>query len=110
MAKVATRALDALMARRADAKKRLGSDDPLLLATVMHENLTAEECKLAALKLEGIRVLPLEKNMARGPAGDVNQFPQMVKYWLSPQGPYAKLPVEQWMDLFKTTAAVVGHA
>src|SRR5262249_14319087 len=44
----ATRALDTLMARRSESKKRLGSDDPLLLATVMQEMLTADEAKKAS--------------------------------------------------------------
>ncbi len=105
----ATRALDALMARRADAKKRIGSDDPLLLATVIHESLGKEEYDGVASKLDGIRLLPLEKHLVRTPKGDVNQFQQMVKYWCSPAGPYARLPVEQWADLFKA-AAPAGNA
>jgi intracellular multiplication protein IcmJ len=110
MAAVAARALDVLMARRSDAKKRLGSDDPLMLTTIMHENLTEDECKVAARKLDGIRVLPLDKLMVRGPKGDVNQFPRMVQYWLSPEGPFAKLPVDKWADMFKAATAAAGHA
>jgi hypothetical protein len=102
--------LDTLMARRADAKKRLGIDDPLILATVMHEMLNDQESHEASAKLEGIRVMPLEKHMVRGPSGDVNQFPQILKYWLSQKGPYARLPVEKWAELFKKATAAVGHA
>ena len=36
------------------AKKRLGSDDPLLLATVLHENLTEAERDAATQKLDGV--------------------------------------------------------
>lgn len=82
-AEAATKALDALTARRAEAKKRLGSDDPLLLATVMIETLNDAEYKAAAKKLEGIRYLPTDKHMARSPQGDVNQFPAMLEYWQS---------------------------
>jgi len=111
LATAATRAFDALIVRRSDAKKRLGSDDPLLLATVMHESLTDEEYEAASVKLEGIRFLPFDKHFVRTAKGDVNQFPQLVKYWRSPQGPYARLPVEQWVDLFKTaTTPAAGHA
>ena len=110
MAAAAQRALDTLLARRADAKKRLGSDDPLLLATIMHESLTADERPKAATKLEGIRLFPLDKQVVRGPKGELNQFPQMVKYWASPEGPFASFPVEKWEDMYKTAMAATGHA
>lgn len=107
---VATRALDALQARRAEAKKRLGSDDPLLLATVMHEMLTMDELSKTTPKLEGIRLLPPDKHIMRSAAGDVNQFPQIVKYWCSPEGPYAKLPVQKWLEMFKAASSKIGNA
>jgi len=106
----ATRTLDALMARRADAKKRIGSDDPLLLATVVHESLSSEEFNAVEGKLDGIRLLALEKHLVRTPKGESNQFQQMIKYWTSPGGPYARLPVEQWADLFKAASPAVGNA
>lgn len=109
LSETATRALDALTSRRAEAKKRLGSDDPLLLATVMQEMLTADDVAKTAAKIEGIRLLPPDKHLMRTPSGDVNQFPQIVKYWRSPEGPYAKLPVESWVEMFKTAAAKTGH-
>lgn len=110
MADAATRALEALTARRAEAKKRLGSDDPLLLATVMHESLTDEENQQAAQKLEGIRLLPLDKYLVRGSKGDVNQFPQLVKYWTSSEGPFASMPVAEWDKMLTAASAVVGRA
>ena len=110
MATAATRALDSLMARRVEAKKRLGSDDPLLLATVMHESLTDEEYTQSARKLDGIRLLPLDKHLVRTHTGNTNQFPQMLKFWQSPAGPYAKFPLEKWADIFKTANATAGHA
>jgi len=110
LADAAARTLEALTARRADAKKRLGSDDPLLLATAMHESLTDEEYSQATARLEGIRLLPLEKRLVRTHKGDINQFPQMVKYWCSPGGPYARLPVQQWAELFKMITPAAGHA
>lgn len=106
----ATRTADALMARRAEAKKRLGSDDPLLLATVMQESLTDDEYEATIEKINGIRLFPLDKHLVRTAHGDVNQFPQMVKFWSSETGPYAKLPTDQWADLFKTTTSKIGHA
>lgn len=101
MAAAATQAFDLLMGRRAEAKKRLGSDDPLLLATILRENLTADEALQASVKLEGLRLMPLDKHLVRGDKGDVNQFPEIVKYWCSAGGPYASLPVGEWAEMFK---------
>ena len=104
-ADAATRALDALMSRRTEAKKRLGSDDPMLLATVLHENLTESERAEAIRKLEGVRLMPLDKHMVRGRNGDTNGFPQIVKFWRSPSGPFASVPTSEWQALFAKVAA-----
>jgi len=105
MADIAVRALDALMARRTEAKKRLGSDDPLLLATILHENLTDGERAAAIPKLDGIRLMPLDKYMVRGKESDINAFPQMIKFWRSAQGPFATLPTDKWQEMFEKVAA-----
>ncbi len=106
----ATRAIDSLTARRAEAKKRLGIDDPILLATILHESLTDGERKEAVQKLDGIRLLPSDKYWIRGASGDVNQFSTMAKYWRSSEGPYAKTPVTSWSDMFKMATTAAGHA
>jgi intracellular multiplication protein IcmJ len=106
----ASRALDALTARRAEAKKRLGSDDPMLLATIMHEALSAGEQKQAADKLKGVRLLPGDKHMVRTARGDANHFPLMIAYWRSPNGPFGKKPPSGWAELFKRAASAAGHA
>ena len=105
MADVATRALDALMLRRTDAKKRLGSDDPLLLATIMHENLNDAERDAVAEKLGGIRLMPLDKYIVRTKTGDTNGFPRILKFWRSPEGPFGALPTGEWQALLTKIAA-----
>jgi intracellular multiplication protein IcmJ len=100
MALTAERALDALMARKTEAKKRLGSEDPLLLSAVLTEHLSDKERAVATGKLDGIRLLPLDKHMVRSRSGDINGFPQIVKFWRSDRGPFAKLPADSWKDLF----------
>jgi len=111
LAVAATRTLDGLVARRADAKKRLGSDDPLLLATVMHEMLDDKEYARAASKLDGVRLMPLNKHLMRtGKGALIDQFPQILKYWGSSAGPYGRLPVDSWAELLKTASGAVGHA
>ena len=103
---VAQRTLDALMARRSEAKKRIGTDEPLLLATVMHEALAKEDFSTISHKLDGFRLLSLDRHLVRTAKGESNQFREMVKYWCSPEGPYANLPVDKWSELFKTATAV----
>jgi intracellular multiplication protein IcmJ len=110
VAELANRALDALMARRSEAKKRLGSDDPLLLATVMHEVLTDDEIATGMAKIDGIRLLPLDKHLVRSRQGDVNHFPTIVKYWCSPEGPFAHQTPDLWAESFKAAAAKAGNA
>lgn len=104
MAKAAGRALDALMARRGEARKRLGSDDPLVLATVMFENLNQTERDAAARKLDGVRFLPLDRHMVRGKNGEFNGFPQMIEFWRSHEGPYADMSAPAWKALLAKVA------
>jgi intracellular multiplication protein IcmJ len=108
LAATAGRVLEVLTSRRTEAKKRLGSDDPLLLATVLHESLTESEYAQRAPKLEGIRLMPLDRLTMRSRAGDENVFPQVVKYWRSSGGPFGKLPEEKWTSLFESVLSKVG--
>ena len=105
MAALATRALDALMARRAEIKKRLRTDDPFVLATILLENLNESDRTGAVRKLDGVRLMPIDKYMVRSKGADVNGFPQIIKFWRSPQGPFADLPVGAWQGLFAKIAA-----
>ncbi len=110
VASLATRTIDALTARRAEAKKRLGSDDPLLLATVLYESLDDVAPEEISQKLDGIRLLPSDKYWVRGASGDVNQFSSMAKFWQSSEGPYGKWPTTKWPELFKSAMSSAGHA
>lgn len=100
LAEAATKAYDALVARRAEAKKRLGSDDPSLLATAFHEGLNDKEYAGRGAKLEGIRFLPMDRVMVRTRHGDSNQFPQILKYWRSGEGPFGRYSLNDWTKLF----------
>jgi len=105
VAALADRALEALRMRRTEVKKRLGSDDPLLLATAFEENLSAEDYAARAAKLDGIRFLPADKYLVRTKEGDVDQFPEMLSYWRSSEGPFAAFPAEKWQEMFEGVAA-----
>ena len=105
IAATAARALDALMGRRTEAKKRLGSDDPLLLTSVLQEHLNDKERGVAVGKLEGVRLLPLDKHIVRVHGNEVNVFPKIVAFWRSEHGPFAALPASEWNKMFAKVAA-----
>lgn len=98
-------ALDALMSRRADAKKRLGTDDPLVLGTALLENLSEQDYQRRTAKLSGIRFLPADRYLVNGRNGIQDQFPAILAYWQSAQGPYSRIPVEGWFDRFLFTTS-----
>lgn len=101
LSKAASRTLEVLTARRAEAKKRLGTDDPLLLATALYEQLDDKAYAARVAKLEGVRFLPLDRYLVQQRGGkDVDVFPQMLGFWKSPEGPYGKVPVSEWTALF----------
>jgi len=110
LAETASRTLDALMTRRAEAKKRLGSDDPLLLATVFQEEMDDQERAAAGAKLEGIRLMPLGRFAARGTKSQDDPMTRMARYWMSPEGPFAALPVARWTALFESISAKTAPA
>ncbi len=101
----ADRAWEALMSRRLEVKKRLGTDDPLLLSSVLQENLSENERRASLAKLEGVRLLPYDRHIVRMHGNEVNGFPQILKFWRSAQGPFAKIPGSEWQKLFDKVAA-----
>jgi len=104
LATLADRALEAFKMRRTEVKKRLGSDDPMLLGTAFLENLAAKDYAAREAKLEGIRFLHAERSVVRMREGEVDLFPQIVAYWASEQGPFGAYPAEKWMALFEAAS------
>lgn len=96
----AERAYEALLARRGEAKRRLGTDDPSMLASALLEHIGEEAYRKRGAKLEGVRVMPLDRRIVSGNGGDSDQFPKIIDYWASDQGPFAAAPPEKWADLF----------
>lgn len=108
LSKAASRTLDVLTARRAEAKKRLGTDDPLIFATALLEKGEPVPDATRAARLEGIRFLPLDRYFVPVRGQESNVFPQMLAYWASAEGPYGALPVDQWIPLFDDVTAKAG--
>ena len=101
MAEAARKSLDILMQRRAEARNRLGTDDPSLLAMVLRDYISARSYDARTKKLEGIRLFPLDRRIIKEADLEFNQFPQILAYWRSKNGPFGgKLP-QQWPGLYK---------
>ena len=100
MADSARAALEAIMARREDAKNRMATDDPFFLATVLRDFLGPKHYAGRVEKLDGIRLFPLDRrNISEGEL-KFNQFPQILAYWRSKDGPFGGKPPAQWKTLY----------
>ena len=105
MADAARKTLDILMARREEAKSRLSSDDPFILATVLKDYLGGKSYAARTTKLEGIRLLPLDRRIIKEGDLEFNQFPQILAYWRSKDGPFGLTPPNKWLDNFSEIVA-----
>lgn len=100
IADTARAALEVLMARREDAKTRLATDDPFFLATVMRDFLGPKHYAARVQKLDGVRLFPLDRrNISEGEL-KFNQFPQILAYWRSKDGPFSDYQPSTWKGLY----------
>lgn len=99
VANAARQALDILMARREEARRRLGTDDPYIVATVMRDYLTNKHYEMRAAKLDGVRLFPLDRRIIREADLEFNQFPQILAFWRSKEGPFGGRLPAQWIDM-----------
>jgi len=108
MAEAARVALDTLMSRREEARRRIETDDPVVLATVMRDFLTSRHYEERKAKLDGIRLLPLDRRLVREADLEFNQFPQILAYWRSKEGPFGGRAPTLWIDLYKDALRKAG--
>lgn len=100
MADSARSALEAIMARRDDAMARIATHDPLFLATVLRDFLGPKHYAMRAEKLDGVRLFPLDRrNISEGDLR-FNQFPQILAYWRSKDGPFGNYQPNQWKTIY----------
>ncbi len=105
MADSARSALETIMARREDAKSRMATDDPYFLATVMKDFLGPKHYAARTEKLAGVRLFPLDRrNISEGEL-KFNQFPQILAYWRSKDGPFGAKPPAQWKTIYEKIKA-----
>ena len=100
MAETAKSAYKTLIDRREVAKDRLGTDDPHILATVMHDFLGPRHYAMRTEKLEGVRLFPLDRRIIKEGELEFNQFPQILAYWRSKDGPFGGKPPGQWKNFY----------
>jgi intracellular multiplication protein IcmJ len=105
MADTAKKLYEQLMQRGDEAKQRLGTNDPASLAIVLREFLSGAQYAARKQRLEGIRLLPLDRRMVVEDGLEYNQFPQILAYWRSKNGPFSPLPVADWAKLAEQLAA-----
>ncbi|MGC3940949.1 hypothetical protein ACOTTU_24380 [Roseobacter sp. EG26] len=100
VAERARETLDKIMSLRDAAKAELGSEDPAHLAQQLRDRTEATAADLDA-KLTGIRLFPLDRRLIREAELEFNQFPQILAYWRSKDGPFGGMTPPQWdLDTF----------
>lgn len=100
MADAARDGMEALLSRKEEAKNRLGADSAKILATILQDFLEPAEYKNRAAKLKGFRILPLDRRIIKEGDLEFNQFPQILAYWRSKDGPFGELPPRKWVETF----------
>ncbi|HYN78970.1 MAG TPA: hypothetical protein VES73_14405, partial [Lamprocystis sp. (in: g-proteobacteria)] len=96
-AETAKACLEAILARRAGVRERIGSDDPAVLSA----RIQASGGRLAAEDdLGGIRLFPLDRQLIRQGNRTINLFPPMLGHWVWREGPYANAGLGSlaWLD------------
>ncbi len=100
VAEAAKDSLTALLSRKDEAKRRLGTDSPAILGSIMDDFLEVREYKARLRKLKSFRILPLDRRIIMEGELEFNQFPQMLAYWRSKDGPFGDLPAKDWLTKF----------
>ncbi len=95
----AQRAYDVLLHARGDAKRRIGTDDPAVLASALFEGMSDRNYQARGAKLQGLRLMPLDRRMVWQNGGETDVFPQIIEYYVSESGPFGKLSPEKWLSL-----------
>lgn len=97
----ARRALDILMHRREAVRTRLGTDDPYVLSLVLRDYISQKAYEAREEKLEGIRLFPLDRRIIKEADLEFNQFPQILAFWRSKDGPFGSRVPRQWIDIYR---------
>jgi intracellular multiplication protein IcmJ len=102
MAESARASLDILMKRREEMRHRLGTDDPYILSAVLKDYIGPKAYELRRQKLDGVRLFPLDRRIIKEADLEFNQFPQILAYWRSKDGPFGGKIPKTWVKMYKT--------
>lgn len=97
MADYARKALESLMLRREEAKQRVMTDEPSILSMVLSEYMHPKQYKSAMKKLDGLRLMPLDRRVISEGDLEFNQFPQILAFWRSKKGPFGSFMPDGWI-------------
>lgn len=98
MADYARKALESLMQRREEAKSRILTDDPEILSMVMSQYIHAKQYAQARKKLDGIKIMPLDRRIIKEGDMEFNQFPQILAFYRSKKGPFGNFMPDNWIS------------
>ncbi|SLM48077.1 conserved protein of unknown function [Nitrospira japonica] len=80
--------LDRLVETRGHARRRFGSDDPEELVKSLRTRKEGMHAQLQPPVIEeGLRLMPLDRRIVRESELEFNQFPQILAFWRSKNGP-----------------------
>ncbi len=105
VAEAARKSLDVIMSRREEAKNRISTDDPYILSTVLRDYLAPSHYKARMQKLKGVRLFPLDRRIIKEADLEFNQFPQILAYWRSKDGPFGGKAPPQWISIYQKLAS-----
>lgn len=108
IADAAREILDVLKGRRQEAEKRLGTDNPYILASVLDDYMSAKQYHGRTKKLDGIRLFPLNRRNVKEAELEFNQFPQILAYWRSKNGPFGVAPPQKWVSVYQDMLKAVA--
>jgi len=91
------------ISRQCIARQHLGTDDPAVLANKLRV-AKGQDDELSSV-LQGIRLFPRDRRIIREADLEFNQFPQILAYWRSKDGPYRQRNHFPWLA---TIEAVLG--
>ena len=104
VAEAARKTLDILMKRREEAQARIKTDDPYILSMVLKDYLGPKHYEGRDKKLAGLRLFPLDRRIIKEADLEFNQFPQILAYWRSKDGPFGGKTPPQWISIYQQLA------
>lgn len=101
MAEIARKTLETIMKRREEAIERIKTDDPQILSLVLKDYLDKRQYENRIEKLDGIRLFPLDRRTVKEGDLEFNQFPQILAFWRSKDGPFGQSMPNGWLDRYQ---------